>query len=163
MKEKHRYFITKSVFVFILFTLDQAAKFYIIDYFKAFKQPLERINEYFNLVLVWNKGISFGMLNHYANSNIIFLVISLIITSFMVHLLIKSKGALESISYVLIIGGALGNIFDRIERGAVTDFIEVHYANYYWPAFNIADSIICIGVFLMIVSLLFMEKNNEDK
>lgn len=140
-----------------MFILDQASKYYILAYFQNQLAKSEKINEFLNLTLVKNQGISFGLFNHLFYSNIIFSLISIIIVIILCLLLIKSNKLLKSISYIFVVSGAIGNIFDRIERGAVIDFIELHYQNYYFPVFNIADASITIGVVLLIIQLIFLE------
>jgi signal peptidase II len=157
MKDKYKYFITKFVAVLILFTCDQASKYYILDYLNPIANQYKSINQFLNLVLVKNQGISFGMFNTFAYSNIIFLLISLVIVIVLCLLLIKSNKLHKSVAYISIISGAVGNIFDRIERGAVVDFIEVHYMGYYFPVFNIADALITIGVMLLLFDLIILE------
>ena len=161
MKEQYRYFITKFIAVFVIFTLDQASKYYVLDYFKAAGKKVEYVCEYLNIVLIWNQGISFGFFNKLPYSNQIFLLISVLIVIILCLMLIKSDKKNHSISYILIISGALGNIFDRIERGAVVDFIEVHYHNYFFPVFNIADSVITIGVLVLLFEMIFLENKRE--
>ncbi len=110
------------------------------------------ITKFFNIVLVWNTGVSFSM---FANTGIIgrwFLVVmAIIIACYIIYLMVKEQNNFIKICYSLIIGGAIGNIFDRIRYGAVVDFLDVYIDTYHWPAFNIADSFICIGVFLLII------------
>ncbi len=104
---------------------------------------------FFNLVLVWNRGISFGVFNN--NNSIITTVLLLIILAIVVYIfyiLWKNNNLLLMFCYSLMLGGAIGNIIDRINYGAVIDFIDVHLGDLHWPAFNIADSCICIGVCL---------------
>jgi signal peptidase II len=162
MKDNCSHFITKFILVFVIFIADQASKYFAIEHIEAIGKKYQYINSYLNLVLVHNKGISFGMFHQVSNSNLIFLIVALIIVSILGILLIKTRGKLISTAYIMIVGGALGNIFDRIERGAVVDFIEIHYEKFYWPAFNIADSCIAVGVFLALIIMLQTSGNNHD-
>lgn len=162
MKDKYKYFITKFIAVLVLFTLDQASKYYILDYFKDIKAKIATINNFINLVIIKNQGISFGLFNHLEYSNFVFSLISLIIVIILCLLLIKSNKINKSIAYICIISGATGNIFDRIERGAVIDFIECHYQNYYFPVFNIADALITVGVILLLLDLIFLEHRRAN-
>ena len=157
MRDKYRYFITKFIAVLIIFILDQASKYYMLAHFKNSKTNSETINEFLNFALVKNQGISFGLFNHLSYSNLVFSLISIIIVIILCLLLIKSNKLCKSISYIFVVSGAIGNIFDRIERGAVIDFIEVHYHNYYFPVFNIADASITVGVILLMIHLIFIE------
>ncbi len=115
------------------------------------------INDYFNIVKVINTGVSFGMFRNIKNAQIILSAITLTIIIFVAYLLYKSKTKYKTITYSLIIAGGLGNIYDRILYGGVFDFLDFHIGKYHWPAFNVADSIICIGVFLLIFEDLFLK------
>lgn len=109
-------------------------------------------NMFFNLVLVWNRGISFGIFN--GSNSFITTIILLIITSvilYIMYILWKNQNKLQIFCFSLILGGAIGNIIDRFIYGAVIDFIDIHLGNLHWPAFNIADSCICVGVFIYLL------------
>jgi signal peptidase II len=120
------------------------------------------ITSFFNLVIVWNKGISFGMFNHATDYGPMILVgISLVITLIFFFILLVKPVSAQSWGIALIIGGAIGNVIDRLRFSAVIDFIDVHIGDYHWPAFNIADSCVCVGVALLIILGLFFEKPRE--
>lgn len=158
---KYSFFITKFLLVCVVLTLDQATKYYFLD---ALSSGDVSVNSFFDLGLVWNKGISFGAFSKSHLSNGIFMIISSIITVIIVSMLIKSVNRYETIAYALVAGGALGNLFDRFERGAVVDFLQFHYQKYYFPAFNFADSTICCGAFILIIYyFLSRDKNEEGK
>ncbi len=116
------------------------------------------ITNFFNLVKVWNRGVSFGMFSDVENSQIIFSAIVSSITLIMLIWLYRNDKPYLMIAIALIIGGALGNLSDRITNGAVADFLDFHIANYHWPAFNLADSFVFIGVFMLILEDLFLKK-----
>lgn len=118
-----------------------------------------KITPFFNLVKVWNRGVSFGMLNNLAYGQIILSVITIAITIFVLYLLWKSETRYSMIYLSLIIGGAIGNLIDRIRFGAVADFLDFYLGDYHWPAFNVADSIVCIGVFMILVESLVVRKD----
>ena len=120
--------------------------------------PEIQVFDFFNLVYVWNRGVSFGMFNEMENSHII---LSLLQFSIMVILLVWLYRN-EKIHYVyalgFIIGGALGNLCDRVRNGAVADFLDFHIASYHWPAFNLADSFVFIGVMILVFDDLIFSK-----
>ncbi len=132
-----------------------------MDHFQHHQLSSIKITNFFNITLVLNKGISFGLFNYGQFNNYIFLVLALIITIIVLKLLIKSSTLVSQISYSLIIAGAIGNIIDRFNNGAVLDFIELHISHYYWPAFNVADSSICIGAILLLYDTIFNELNTK--
>jgi signal peptidase II len=110
-----------------------------------------KINGLLNLVRVLNTGISFGLFRNMFYGQYFFSVLTLCIVAFLILLLWKCEDFLESSAYSLIISGAFGNLYDRILFGGVRDFIDFHWGEHHWPAFNIADSCICIGVGLLIL------------
>jgi signal peptidase II len=121
---------------------------------------------FFNLTMVWNKGISFGLFNHHTEYGPMILAgLTLVITIAFVLMMVKNffPARTQMIGVAMIIGGAFGNIIDRVRFGAVADFFDFHLMGYHWPAFNIADSSICIGVLILVVFALFFEKTLPAK
>lgn len=109
------------------------------------------ICEYFNIVKVWNTGVSFSMFNDYGTAGLVILsIVSVTISGVLLYWMMHETDRCKIISLGLIIGGALGNVIDRIRFGAVMDFLDFHYKSYHWPAFNVADSFICIGAGILI-------------
>lgn len=159
-------------------TADQISKAYILYGLKlaaAYEAGLPivsrfngsiEITGFFNIVLVWNHGVSFGMFNsgdpHHLQS-IMLSVLTLAIVGVMIYLLKKSKNVFEATAFGLVIGGAIGNLIDRIVYGAVVDFLDFHIAGMHWPAFNVADSIILIGVLLLVFEGFFVKDKNHEK
>ena len=156
-----KFIISVILILSVTITLDQLTKYIaFINLFK-YKQVLI-INNFLNFRPVWNDGISFGMLQGYGNiSRVTFIIIALIIS---VWIIIYSKklNAIGFIGYNMIAGGAIGNVIDRLIHGKVVDFIDFHYKEYHWPAFNIADSFIFIGVLLFIYSELIVSKDKKN-
>ncbi|MDX1950206.1 MAG: signal peptidase II [Rickettsiales bacterium] len=143
--------------------LDQAHKYYMLEIYNMPEKKLVIITSFYNNVMVWNKGISFGLFQEFAKSNYFFLTTSSIIILLLCYFLSKAKTNFEMTGFATIIGGAVGNIIDRLRFGAVADFFDFHYKNYHWPAFNIADSCIFIGACVLIIYSLFFENKNETK
>jgi signal peptidase II len=154
------FYISFSIVALIYF-FDRLSKIYVIQ--------LDRINlgsdifnsSYLNIVLIWNKGIAFGLLSFSESYlyNIISLIISIIIIT-LVIMSLKTTG-LRRYSLLMIVGGALGNLHDRIFFNAVPDFIDIHIGNFHWFIFNVADIFITIGVILMII-LEFIDRPNKN-
>jgi signal peptidase II len=139
----------------MVLVLDQSSKFWIVSNFSLYEMR-EMIPGFFNLVYVTNKGAAFSMfasiespVRHYffvlVNGGA---VIGLTIAAFKM----RSDHLLYRISFALIGAGALGNLIDRLRYGAVIDFLDFYITTYHWPAFNVADSSICIGVALLFIS-----------
>jgi signal peptidase II len=134
--------------------LDQLSKWYILErtdlpFFNAYT-----VTPFFNLVMVWNKGVSFGMFSG-NDQPFILIGISLVIIVILVRWLVMARTKWISGAIGLVIGGATGNIIDRLRFGAVADFLDFHIDIYHWPAFNIADSAIFIGVVILCVDSMF--------
>ena len=141
-------FLGSTIIVLIVLVLDQLTKMVISQNLQV--GQVISYTPWFNLVSRQNRGISFGLFPAYtwfSKFLLVGLIISLII--WLIFSLRTAKDFLEKLSYSLILGGALGNLADRFYRGSVVDFLEFHINEYYWPAFNVADSCIVVGVFLI--------------
>ena len=143
------------IFVLVLFTIDRISKILILKN----SLPEIYINSFLNFSLVWNSGIGFGILQ--LEANIFYLLISIIITAInliLIYWMLTSSNYLESIFISIILGGALGNLFDRYYYSSVPDFIDLHYESFHWFTFNIADIFITIGIIGLIIIDLFKIK-----
>ena len=142
----------------ILFLIDRFSKFFILKLVEQGEKLDLYITSYLNLYLIWNKGIAFGLLSFNENMiyNIITVLILIIIFTILI-MIIKSKGFVKY-SLVIVLAGALGNVFDRIYYSAVPDFIDFHINEFHWFIFNIADIFVTIGVFCLIYVELFINK-----
>lgn len=113
----------------------------------------EEITPFFNLTMVWNQGVSFGMFQ--SGNPWPLIIVAFIIAIIFSVWLIRSKNWVEAICLSMVIGGALGNIIDRLHFGAVADFLDFHVMGWHYPAFNLADSFISVGIVILIVNSLF--------
>ena len=141
--------------------MDQVTKWWIINYIM---QPIKTlpITPFFNIVLTWNSGISFGIFSNQGSFSVIILsTLATLIVFFLAVWLMKAENKKLIIGLICIIGGAIGNIIDRVYHGAVIDFLDFHIKSYHWPAFNVADSCIFIGATLIILDSLFPDKKEE--
>lgn len=119
---------------------------------------------FYNLVMVWNYGVSFGMFNNQTTDNALILVgISAIIAFILLVWMLGCSNRYVATALALAIGGAFGNIIDRMRFGAVIDFIDIHIAGHHWPAFNLADSCIVLGIGFVILHSLFFDKDNSPQ
>ena len=144
--------------VIIIFTLDRFSKYIILKLSEPLGELNISINSFLNFNLLWNNGIAFGLFSFEQNFyyNLITLII-ILITTLIIWFAYKSKG-LEKISFLLIIGGSFGNLFDRLYYSSVIDFIDISYKNFHWFIFNVADIFISLGVILLISLELFKKK-----
>jgi len=145
-----------SSIIILLAIVDQLSKTCLIWYLKTQPNFILEILPFLDFVYAWNYGISFGLFReYYQYSNYVLLALNLCIVAYLFNLLIKSESPLVSWSLRLIVGGALGNILDRIIRGAVFDFIYFNYQQIDFPAFNLADSFISLGAALFLYGFFF--------
>lgn len=141
--------------------IDQTSKYFVSSHLLEGLQYLN-VSHYFSFVRAWNTGVSFSMFSgNGAIGSFILSLIALIIVSCLFYWLKKEKSTFLQISIGLIIGGALGNLIDRIRYGAVFDFLDFSVFDYHWPAFNIADSAICIGATMIIFDNFFIKKRSK--
>ena len=149
----------KIIIILTLFFIDRLSKMYSINLQSTGTDIDFYIFPFLNFYLVWNTGIGFGLAA--MESNIYYHILTSIIAIVnigLIFFLIKSKG-IYAYSIVLIIGGSLGNLFDRIYYYAVPDFIDLHFGNFHWFIFNVADIFITVGI----IGLVFAELSKKEK
>ena len=155
-------FYLNLIIIFSIFILDRLTKFYVIYLDKLNNGSEIFSSKFLNIYLIWNEGIAFGLFSFDEKNLYNYLtILILIIVIFVLFWIIKSKG-IQKYALLMIFGGAIGNLFDRIVYRAVPDFIDVHINNFHWFIFNIADIFITIGVFLMILSEFIVKDANEN-
>jgi signal peptidase II len=143
--------------------VDQLSKYIILKYV-LIEYAAVIVAPFFAIVRAWNTGVSFSMFNNYGIKGVYMLSgVALIIVAMLLKWLKDEKNNVIRVALGLIIGGALGNVLDRIRLGAVFDFLDFHIGQYHWPAFNMADSFICVGAGIVIVYSLFGNKKKENK
>jgi len=134
---------------------DQLSKALIYGYLSE-NGSVVAVTGFFNLVTAWNKGVSFSMFNNLGNYGVYILsAFALVVVFFLCYWLKKEESRFMQLALGFVIGGAIGNVIDRVRLGAVFDFLDVHFSGYHWPAFNVADSFICIGACLIVFGGLF--------
>ena len=151
--------------------LDQVSKWWIVEklvrpqgvietpFFTPMRVPLI---PNFNLVMAWNRGVSFGVFNNAGSWNAIVLpLLSAGIVIFLLSWMAKAQNRLVAAALGLVIGGALGNVIDRLRWGAVADFLDFYVGAWHWPAFNVADSAITIGAVLLVLDSLFLARTSS--
>jgi len=146
------------VIVTFLFLIDRISKILIIKKSQEILGGNIFSSRFINFELIWNKGIAFGLFS--LDGGVFYQLISLLIifiVMILIYFITKSKG-FEKFGFILILGGALGNLFDRIFYKAVPDFIDLHINNFHWFIFNIADIFITIGVICLILVEIFFKK-----
>ena len=154
-------FILNSLIIFLIFFLDRLSKFYILNIAENEGTVNITINSFLNVILVWNAGIGFGLLQF--DQTFVYNLITILI--FLINLLIIyllfNAEKLHKIFFAMILGGSLGNLYDRVYYSAVPDFIDLNYNGYHWFVFNVADIFITIGIFALLLSEIFIKKNEK--
>ena len=146
---------------FLIFILDRITKIYIINLDKKLSGSEIFSSKFINITLTWNEGIAFGLLSFDQNNLYNLLTLLIIIVIFIIGWMTVKSHGLKKYSLIMILGGAIGNLYDRIFFKAVPDFIDFHVGNFHWFIFNFADVFITLGVFFMI--LLEIIDNNRNK
>tara|TARA_B100001121_G_scaffold202201_1_gene176861 strand:+ start:55 stop:546 length:492 start_codon:yes stop_codon:yes gene_type:complete len=160
-KNLDRNFLINFSLIFIIFSFDRISKIYVIYLDKKLFGSEIFSSKFLNINLIWNEGIAFGLFSF--NEKIFYniLTILILIIIFIIFIMaIKSDGFKKYI-FLMILGGALGNVFDRLYYKAVPDFIDFHIGNFHWFIFNVADIFITIGIFFMVVIELFNKNHTE--
>ena len=149
--------------IFFIFIIDRSSKLLIISYPETYEQYGISVTSFLNFNLIWNEGIAFGLFSFdnkiYYNFLTIFIIL---VTIIIIWLMYKSKG-FERFSFMMIVGGSLGNIYDRVFYSAVPDFIDIHVNNFHWFIFNVADIFITLGIMCLISIEIFSNKQIKNE
>ncbi len=150
--------LLKISIIFLIFILDRISKTYVINLFNETQFEEIYLLNFLNIYFIWNEGIAFGLLNFdndliYNSITLLIILISLTI----LYLAFKNRNY-TGYFFAMILGGSLGNLFDRIKFSAVPDFIDIHIGNYHWFIFNVADIFITLGIICLIFVELFYNK-----
>jgi signal peptidase II len=162
---EHRVMLARGLAVAaVVGIFDQTSKAAILGHFAGNGFERERLTSFFNLVLIYNRGVSFGLFNAGAGSGaginaLLFSLAAAAVVAGLVYWLSRVSSSLLVVAIGLIIGGAAGNVADRIRLGAVVDFLDFHIGSWHWPAFNLADSAICVGVAAMLLDGLLLHRD----
>ena len=147
------------IIIFLIFILDRLTKLYVIYLDKINSSSEIFSSKFLNIYLIWNEGVAFGLFSFNENNLYNFLTIFILIIIFLILYMISKNSGFKKYSLLMIFGGALGNVFDRIIYKAVPDFIDFHVGEFHWFIFNVADIFITFGVIFMIL----IEINSKDK
>ena len=153
-------FLINLLTIIIIFSLDRISKFYVISQSEKNLSYDLFESKFLNINLVWNEGIAFGLLSFDKDYLYNLLTILIIVLIIIIFLMILKNTGFKKYSLLMVLGGALGNLYDRIYFNAVPDFIDFHIGNFHWFIFNVSDIFITLGVISMIVLEL---ANNETE
>ena len=159
-------YLNKKIFFYFLitlfiFVLDRISKIYVINIAETYGQVDIYLNKFLNIILVWNSGIGFGLLSFEKQFLYNLITLIIILVNFLIlYLGIKSNN-FKGFLFFIILGGSLGNLFDRLYYSAVPDFIDVNYNGFHWFIFNVADIFISLGIICLIFVELFFNKKDK--
>ena len=164
-KNLNKNFLINLILILSIFIIDRFSKLYVIYLDKKFLDPEIFSSKFLNITLIWNEGIAFGLLSFNENNLYDLLTIFIFIIILVIFYMIYRSDNFKKYSLIMILGGALGNFFDRVFYKAVPDFIDFHVGNFHWFIFNVADIFITIGVIFMILNEVIIDnkkKKNES-
>jgi len=143
-----------ALIVILIVVADQLSKFIIVKNVEM-GEMIEVIKNFFYITYIRNRGAAWSILQ---NGRYFFIVLTIIASLIIIYLLLKSKNRVYSLALSFILGGAIGNLIDRIVVGSVVDFLEFHFWSYRFPVFNVADTFVTIGTILLAYYLIFIYK-----
>ena len=160
LKSFRKNFFINSFLVLLIFLIDRLSKIYVIYLDKKFLGSEIFSSKYLNINLIWNDGIAFGLFSFQKSNLYNFLTLIIIAIIFLIIFMTAKAEGIKKYSLLMILGGAIGNVFDRLFNRAVPDFIDFHIGNFHWFIFNIADVFITIGViFMILIEIIGNNKN----
>tara|TARA_B100001121_G_scaffold187232_1_gene163542 strand:+ start:84 stop:572 length:489 start_codon:yes stop_codon:yes gene_type:complete len=161
MEKKNKIFLLNLFIVTIIFLIDRLSKLYVINLYEDISNQQIFLTSFLNVYLIWNEGIAFGLLS-FENKSIYNIITLLIVTINLVIIYVLFKlNDIRKYFFLLILGGSLGNLFDRLIYNAVPDFIDFHIGDLHWFIFNPADIFISIGVICLIFDEFFFKSNKD--
>ena len=164
IKNLGKNFFINSFLILIIFLLDRISKIYVINLDKKFFGSEIFSSKYLNIILVWNEGIAFGLFSSSHEYWYNFLTIFIVLIAIIILIMSIRENGVQRYFFLIVFGGALGNLYDRIFFKAVPDFLDLHVGNFHWFIFNIADIFITFGVIMLILcEVLPLNKNYEKK
>ena len=158
-KIKFKNFFIKLSIVLIIFLLDRLSKIYILNIAEEVGQVDININSFLNFYLIWNTGIGFGLFSFDQSLIYNFITIIIVIINLIIIYLIYKSEDIRQYFLIILLGGSLGNLFDRLYFSAVPDFIDLNFRGYHWFIFNVSYIFISIGI----ICLIFVELMNYKK
>ena len=162
MKKKYKLFLLNLSIVIIIFLIDRVTKYHVINLFENFNDQEIFITSFLNIYLIWNEGIAFGLFSS-GNENVYnFITFLIFIINLIIIYILFNLNDIRKYFFMIVLGGSLGNLFDRLIYDAVPDFIDFHINNFHWFIFNPADIFITIGITCLILDEIFFKNQRND-
>ena len=163
LEKNYKKILLNLLALIFIFALDRISKLYIIKLAEINNSVDIYLSSYLNLNLIWNKGIAFGMLSFDESVIYNFITILIIIVNFIILIMIVRSNDFKCYFLIFILGGSMGNLFDRLYYYAVPDFIDFHINRFHWFIFNVADIFISLGVICLIFVEIFLNKKSKNE
>tara|TARA_B100000678_G_scaffold287139_1_gene293205 strand:+ start:2740 stop:3240 length:501 start_codon:yes stop_codon:yes gene_type:complete len=163
LEKNYKKILLNLLALIFIFALDRISKLYIIKLAEINNSVDIYLSSYLNLNLIWNKGIAFGMLSFDESVIYNFITILIIIVNLIILIMIVRSNDIKCYFLIFILGGSMGNLFDRLYYYAVPDFIDFHINRFHWFIFNVADIFISLGVICLIFVELFLNKKTKNE
>ena len=163
LEKNYKKILLNLLALIFIFALDRISKLYIIKLAEINNSVDIYLSSYLNLNLIWNRGIAFGMLSFDESVIYNFITILIIIVNFIILIMIVRSNDIKCYFLIFILGGSMGNLFDRLYYYAVPDFIDFHINRFHWFIFNVADIFISLGVICLIFVELFLNKKTKNE
>ena len=138
-------------FILSIFLIDRLTKIFFINMEKKFGEVTIEVTNFLNFNLIWNDGIAFGLFSFDQKIYYNLMTLLIVLITFVIFVMILKTQKIEKFAFMMIFGGSLGNIFDRLYYSSVPDFLDIHINNFHWFIFNVADIFISIGVIILII------------
>ena len=162
LKNNPKRFLLSFLVIFIIFAFDRVLKLYILNLAETEKYVDIYLNSFINFHLIWNTGIGFGLFSSATNFYYNLITIFIVMINIVILIMIIKSQDYKFFFLLMILGGSFGNLFDRVYYKAVPDFIDLHYGNFHWFVFNVADIFITIGIVCLII-VEFILNNKKAK
>ena len=160
-KNKLKKFFFSFIIVLIIFAFDRFSKLYILNLAEGEKYINIYINSFLNFYLIWNTGVGFGLFSSETNFYYNLITLLIVLINIIILIIIIKSQDYKIFFYLMILGGSFSNLFDRIYYQAVPDFIDMHYSDFHWFVFNVADIFITLGILCLIIVEIIL--NNKKK
>ena len=162
MLKKNKFFFFNISIVITIFLIDRVIKFYVINLFEDLNNQEIFLTPFLNIYLIWNEGIAFGLLSFDNNELYKFVTLLIILINLLIIYILYNIKDFRRYYFLIILGGSLGNLFDRLMYNAVPDFIDFHIGQFHWFIFNPADIFISVGLSCLILDEIFSKSRNND-
>ena len=162
MQKKNKIFFLNLFIVIIIFLIDRISKIHVINLFENLNNQQIFLTSFLNIYLIWNEGIAFGLLSFDNKSIYNFITLFIILINLVIIYISIKLDDVRKYFFLIILGGSLGNLYDRLIYNAVPDFIDLHIGDFHWFIFNSADIFISIGIICLILDEFFFKTKHDD-